>query len=774
LILSARSYLGLADKYLFGGKMLFNKILGHCSFLGHTGYANHSRNFFTTLNNYLPVRIHNFSWWKELDHLDLVHHRMLIKQTWEEPPWEVGVPFYRAKSDKIISIVLMETNHYYYYDSYQDPVIGYNVWEATKQPQKFFDRWNKFLQLWVPTEWQRQCTIEQGADPTKVKVVPEGVDGSKFFPGEPELKLKEYKDGRFKFMIFGRWDYRKSTTEMIRTFLETFNRNESVDLIISVDNPFPADGLKSTEERLKHHKLVDSRIKILHFPNNQEYISHLKSGHCLLTCSRAEGWNLPLIEGISCGTPTISSNYGAQLEFAENISHMVDIKDHISPREVFMDVHSSRNNNLEGTWAEPDFEHLSKVMRDVYENYEEYKIKALVDSKIVREKFTWENAAKTALEHISEITEDDIEVHKRIIKKSPSESVKYTFHNGARVDIFGSHDQEYTIKFIDNDTQKLVHQDTIETYHYVKTSRMYYTNWKVIVEVNEELYSDHIFNPYGKRVIITLDSSALGDTISWMPYVEEFRKKHNCKVFCSTLCNNLFKNGYPEIEFIPFGTTIDDIYAIYNVSMEEKDYNRNKTNWHLIPLQQAGSDFLGLDFKEIRPIIQVKKFKRAIKQKYVAIAEHSTFQCKYWNHPTGWQDLVKYLNSVGYQVMPITREKSYLKNVVHKPNKELNDIVNNIQNAEFFIGVSSGLAWLAWGLQIPTVIISGCTKPFVEMQDCIRVHNPNVCNGCFNDPNIDLDKPNWEFCPRKQNYICSTAITPEMVIEAVQPLIKED
>ena len=259
-----------------------------------------------------------------------------------------------------------------------------------------------------------------------------------------------------------------------------------------------------------------------------------------------------------------------------------------------------------------------------------------------------------------------------------------------------------------------------------------------------------------------------------MPYVEEFRKKHNCKVFCSTLCNNLFKNGYPEIEFIPFGTTIDDIYAIYNVSMEEKDYNRNKTNWHLIPLQQAGSDFLGLDFKEIRPIIQVKKFKRAIKQKYVAIAEHSTFQCKYWNHPTGWQDLVKYLNSVGYQVISVTREKSYLKNVVHKPNKELNDIVNNIQNAEFFIGVSSVLSWLAWGLQIPTVIISGCTKPFVEMQDCIRVHNPNVCNGCFNDPNIDLDKPNWEFCPRKQNYICSTAITPEMVIEAVQPLIKGD
>ena len=121
---------------------------------------------------------------------------------------------------------------------------------------------------------------------------------------------------------------------------------------------------------------------------------------------------------------------------------------------------------------------------------------------------TWENAAKIALNHINEITENDIEVHKRIIKKSPTESVRYSFHNCARVDISGPCDQEYTIKFIDNDNQQLIHQDTIETYHYVKTNRMYYTNWKVVIEVNEELYSAHIFNPYRKRIIITLDSSS--------------------------------------------------------------------------------------------------------------------------------------------------------------------------------------------------------------------------------------------------------------------------
>ncbi len=121
--------------------------------------------------------------------------------------------------------------------------------------------------------------------------------------------------------------------------------------------------------------------------------------------------------------------------------------------------------------------------------------------------------------------------------------------------------------------------------------------------------------------------------------------------------------------------------------------------------------------------------------------------------------------------MVITKERSFLKHVVHKTNKPLEETVNNLQHCEFFIGISSGLAWLAWGLKIPVVLISGCTMPFVEMQDCIRIINTDVCHGCFNDPEIDLEKPNWDFCPRSKNFECTTSITPETIIEKIQPLI---
>ena len=47
------------------------------------------------------------------------------------------------------------------------------------------------------------------------------------------------------------------------------------------------DGYKNTIERLKAYNLLDERIKILSFPNREDYISFLKTGHVFLSCARA-------------------------------------------------------------------------------------------------------------------------------------------------------------------------------------------------------------------------------------------------------------------------------------------------------------------------------------------------------------------------------------------------------------------------------------------------------------------------------------------------------
>ena len=155
---------------------MYDTVLGHTSFLGHTGYANHAREFFCSLNERIPVRIRNFAHVDDVTYLTQKQRDLIIEQRWDEPPWQVGTPFIRERAGQVVDLVLVETNHYYFYDEYPGQKIAYNVWESTRQPEEFFKRLLDFDQFWAPSEWQARCTIEQGFPADRVKVVPEAVD----------------------------------------------------------------------------------------------------------------------------------------------------------------------------------------------------------------------------------------------------------------------------------------------------------------------------------------------------------------------------------------------------------------------------------------------------------------------------------------------------------------------------------------------------------------------------------------------------------------------
>lgn len=391
-------------------------IKAHTSIIGETGYNTHSRNFFKELNKLFKVQVRNWtvgsSWAGYTNdephnneyYIDDELKTILTEQTLGTPDGHREFPLYnkyKNDGDASLHIVLNDNNHRYFYQDYSGKKIAYNVWETTRQPDDFFENLKKFDQVWVPSEWQKKCTIEQGISSKKVKVVPEGVDGEMFKPLEEPIKNK-----KFTFLLVGRWDYRKSIKEIIKSFTEVFSEKENVELIISVDNPFASDGLNSTEERLKKFGIKNKNIKILHHMNKNDYVNLLKSVDVFLSCARSEGWNLPLIEAMACGIPATYSNWGAQLEFAENKGIPIDI---IGEVPAAVDNNESWIKNAPGNFCEPNFEDLKKKMREIYENYDTYKNKALLDSTIIREKFSWKNAALIAQNHINELYDENFD-----------------------------------------------------------------------------------------------------------------------------------------------------------------------------------------------------------------------------------------------------------------------------------------------------------------------------------------------------------------------------
>jgi len=359
-------------------------------------------------------------------------------------------------------------------------------------------------------------------------------------------------------------------------------------------------------------------------------------------------------------------------------------------------------------------------------------------------------------------------------------------HNvdGMFIEILGGPQTQYQVKFINKDTSAVVYETVIGSNCWARTTVKFYINWKVEVkDLNSPFTYEYDFDLTDKRVYISLESKSLGDTLAWIPYIEEFRKQHNCILICSTFNNEMFVDQYPYITFTPPTTIVHNIVALYRLGLfygEDGNVDMQKHPSYPLskPLQQWASDILGVPYTEIRPKLQHPIVKKD--SKLITIGLHSTTQAKYWNNPTGWQEVVDWLLARGYTVKLLSNESDgYMGNkhptgIIQHPNSTLQSVMEELKKSTLFIGLGSGLSWLSWALEVPTMIISGFSDPISEMQECIRVAaHPRSCNSCFN--RTKLDAGDWHWCPDYKNterqYECSKNITSYAVISKLEKFL---
>jgi autotransporter strand-loop-strand O-heptosyltransferase len=376
------------------------------------------------------------------------------------------------------------------------------------------------------------------------------------------------------------------------------------------------------------------------------------------------------------------------------------------------------------------------------------------------------------------------------VKEQPiwgNEKIKnnYTFNQhfvvNPFIEILGESKNLFDIRFYDEENN-LVYSNELKINHWAKLNREYYTKWKTEIKENGELVYENILNLTNKRVYISFGSKSLGDTMAWIPYCDVFRKKHNCELIVSTFMNDLFDEQYPDIEFVEPGEVVSNIYAQYRLGWfynNDGNLNQNSHKYDVRkqPLQKTATDILGLEYTEIRPKLILPKVD---KKRKVGIGFHSTAQAKYWNNPNGWQEVVDYLNHNGYECIIYSREgdgymnNNYPKGVKIFKGGNLQEVINDLSTCEFFIGLGSGLSWLAWACELPVVLISGFSEKWAETTlDTYRVINENVCHGCFNSERLDAG--DWNWCPLHKNtdrmFECTKQINSDMVINEIKKIM---
>jgi len=345
------------------------------------------------------------------------------------------------------------------------------------------------------------------------------------------------------------------------------------------------------------------------------------------------------------------------------------------------------------------------------------------------------------------------------------QKVRITQHfiNHPFLEIKGESDSDFDVRFYD-ENDVCHYQNTIKSNSWVRLNRQYYTKWKTYVYQDGELIYENVLDLHGKSVFIAFESKSLGDTMAWIGYCEEFRKKHQCKVIVSTFWNKIL--DYPELELVEPGTSVS-CYAMYKIGYFY-DSNREPVEPNTIPLQKAATNILGLEFTEVAPRLKYDK-KSSNLGSYVTIATNSTAQCKFWQRHD-WQILINWLTENGYKVINVSKEKNPFDNCEPLEDTSIENTMNIIANAKFQVSLSSGLSWLAFGLGTHVVMISNFTNEHYEFtQKCTRIVNKSVCHDCWSEHR--LDSGNWNWCPRSKNFECHTSIDAEMVINEVKKLI---
>jgi autotransporter strand-loop-strand O-heptosyltransferase len=367
--------------------------------------------------------------------------------------------------------------------------------------------------------------------------------------------------------------------------------------------------------------------------------------------------------------------------------------------------------------------------------------------------------------------------------------LRFDFNEGARVALPARSAGLWRVRLSDAGTGNTLYESSLAG-GMVMSAKKWFFRCRIEVFDGNDPVLDHTYDALGRDVLIRFHIGTLGDLIAWFPYAAAFASLHGCRLTCcmSALIIPLFQDAYPHIRFVtPEAADDRPYYATYKMMMFFGDRDRlwNTCEGRTLSLQENAAYLLGISPGELRPALSLPDESRPIADPYVCIATQATGQAKYWNNPDGWDQTVAFLKGLGLRVICIDQKPATvhgaIRNIMPREaedetgDRPLVERARWLRHATLFVGLSSGLSWLAWAAGAPVVMISGFTHPTNEFASPYRVINWHTCNSCWNDdtaPFDAADRTDFLWCPRHKDtprmFECSRLITAHQVISTIK------
>lgn len=225
----------------------------------------------------------------------------------------------REFDQNLISLMIFHENFMNQFHS-KNCRIGFPVFECDKIDDFSRSLLNQLDYIFVTSEWAKQTLIDNNVK-IDTKVIREGVN-----PDIYKITNEKYiNTDKFTFINVGKHETRKNTDLILDTFIELF-RDKEAALIMHSYNHFTKKfaGLDPFKKGFMQEEVNDKFIKFsynncdiyfTHPIDNGDLSSLYNSANVGVFPSRAEGWQLPLIEALACGVPSICTDCTGQSEY---------------------------------------------------------------------------------------------------------------------------------------------------------------------------------------------------------------------------------------------------------------------------------------------------------------------------------------------------------------------------------------------------------------------------------------------------------------------------
>jgi glycosyltransferase involved in cell wall biosynthesis len=277
--------------------------------------------------------------------------------------------------------------------------IQWVVFESTRVPPNVMSTMLTADVVWVPSSWGRDVLIQNGLDPARCDVVPEGVDTDQFHPWYPPPN-----DGIFRYLLTGKYERRKSITETIDAWTQVFGNNSSVELTIKTNHIMNHEENKQKITEHVHRRGL-TNVNIWYGELSLSDLSLLYQRHNVFVLpTKGEGWGLPLIEAAAAGLPIVTTMWSGNNEFLNHIqSSVVPVEYDMVPIDCpeYQSFYPTEDKDW-GTWAQPRPKSIAQALLYACDFFPKLKTNATANSDIIRRNFSWTQCANTAMKMLQQ------------------------------------------------------------------------------------------------------------------------------------------------------------------------------------------------------------------------------------------------------------------------------------------------------------------------------------------------------------------------------------